>query len=130
MESIACQSWIGFALGSCGLFVRGPRECRRRRSTPEFGPNVLVFNPSMPAAAIQQQIDKVYAMQQHSEFGVSAAMRCSFLPGEYHVDVPVGFYTQVLGLGATPDAVHITGNVHSDASLAAQQCDLHLLASR
>ena len=30
---------------------------------------------------------------------------------------PVGFYTQVLGLGATPDAVHITGNVHSDASL-------------
>jgi len=31
--------------------------------------------------------------------------------------VPVGFYTQVLGLGTTPDAVHITGNVHSDASL-------------
>ncbi len=43
--------------------------------------------------------------------------RLLFLPGEYHVDVPVGFYTQVLGLGATPDAVHIMGNVHSDASL-------------
>jgi hypothetical protein len=40
-----------------------------------------------------------------------------FLPGEYHIDIPVGFYTQVLGLGATPDAVHIIGNVHSDASL-------------
>jgi hypothetical protein len=83
---------------------------------PDLGPNVLVFNPSMPAAAVQEQIDKVYAIQQHSEFG-SARYALLFLPGEYHVDVPVGFYTQVLGLGATPDAVHITGDVHSDASL-------------
>ncbi len=70
----------------------------------------------MPSAAIQEQIDKVYAIQQHSEFG-SARYAFLFLPGEYHVDIPVGFYTQVLGLGATPDAVHIIGNVHSDASL-------------
>ncbi len=83
---------------------------------PNLGPNVLVFNPSMPAAQIQKQIDKVYAIQQNSEFG-SARYALLFLPGEYHVDVPVGFYTQVLGLGATPDAVHIAGNVHSDASL-------------
>jgi hypothetical protein len=82
----------------------------------DFGPNVLIFNPSMPSAAIQSQIDKVYAAQQHSEFG-SARNAFLFLPGDYHVDVPVGFYTQVLGLGVTPDAVHITGNVHSDASL-------------
>ncbi len=83
---------------------------------PDLGPNVLLFSPSMPSAEIQAQIDKVYAIQQHSEFG-SARYALLFLPGEYHVDIPVGFYTQVLGLGATPDAVHITGNVHSDASL-------------
>jgi hypothetical protein len=83
---------------------------------PEFGPNVLLFDPSMPSAEIQTQIDKVYAIQQHSEFG-TARYALFFLPGEYHIDIPVGFYTQVLGLGATPDAVHITGNVHSDASL-------------
>jgi len=83
---------------------------------PDLGPNVLIFTPSMPAAEIQQQIDKVYAMQQHSEFG-PARYALLFLPGEYHVNVPVGFYTQVLGLGATPDAVHIAGDVHSDASL-------------
>ncbi|MFZ0746229.1 MAG: coagulation factor 5/8 type domain-containing protein [Terracidiphilus sp.] len=70
----------------------------------------------MPSAEIQQQIDKVYAVEQHSEFG-PARYALLFLPGEYHVDVPVGFYTQVLGLGASPDGVHITGNVHSDASL-------------
>jgi hypothetical protein len=85
-------------------------------AAPDFGPNVLVFNPSMPDAAIQEQIDKVYAIQQHSEFG-SARYALLFLPGQYRVDVPVGFYTEVLGLGATPDAVHIMGNVHSDASL-------------
>ncbi len=83
---------------------------------PDLGPNVLVFNPSMPAQEIQAQIDKVYAIQQHSEFG-SARYALVFLPGEYHVDVPVGFYTQVIGLGPTPDAVHIIGNVHADASL-------------
>ncbi len=83
---------------------------------PDFGQNVAVFDPSMPSAAIQAQIDKVYAVQQHSEFG-SARNAFLFLPGEYKVDIPVGFYTEVVGLGATPDAVHITGNVHSDASL-------------
>jgi hypothetical protein len=83
---------------------------------PDFGPNVLIFSPSMPAASIQDQIDKVYAIQKKSEFG-SARYSVFFLPGEYKVDVPVGFYTQVLGLGASPDDVHITGNVHADASL-------------
>ena len=89
----------------------------RRNALPRLGPNVMIFDPSMPAAAIQEQIDKVYAIQQHSEFG-TARYALLFLPGTYHVDVPVGFYTQVLGLGATPDAVHIVGDVHADASLA------------
>jgi hypothetical protein len=83
---------------------------------PDLGPNVLVFDASMPSSAIQEQIDKVYASEEHSEFG-SERYALLFLPGEYHVDAPVGFYTQVLGLGATPDAVHIAGNVHADASL-------------
>src|ERR1039457_1573433 len=36
---------------------------------PDLGSNVLLFDPSMPSARIQEQIDKVYAIQQHSEFG-------------------------------------------------------------
>ncbi|MGC1422588.1 MAG: coagulation factor 5/8 type domain-containing protein [Terracidiphilus sp.] len=101
---------------SLQLAAAGPPPAHNLASTPDLGPNVLLFDPSMSSADIQTQIDKVYAIQQHSEFG-SARYALLFLPGEYHVDVPVGFYTQVLGLGATPDAVHITGNVHSDASL-------------
>lgn len=94
---------------ACGRAAAAPKQ-------PDFGASVLIFNPSMPAAQIQQQIDAVYAVQQHSEFG-PARNAFFFLPGEYHVDVPVGFYTEVIGLGPSPDSVHIIGNVHADASL-------------
>jgi hypothetical protein len=84
-------------------------------ATPDFGPNVLIFNPSMPSETIQAQIDKVYAAQRRNEFGPERNALL-FLPGNYNVDIPIGFYTQVLGLGASPDSVHITGNVHSSAA--------------
>jgi hypothetical protein len=83
---------------------------------PDFGPNVLIFDPSMSAQAIQKRIDGVYATQKHNEFG-SERNALLFLPGSYSVDVPVGFYTEVMGLGASPDATRIAGNVHADANL-------------
>ena len=100
-----------FALGACCMHAAS-----KQRVHPELGAKVLVFDPSMPAEAIQAEIDKVYAVEEHSEFG-KERYALLFLPGEYHVDVPIGFYTEVIGLGATPDAVHIVGNVHSDATL-------------
>ncbi|MGA8938247.1 MAG: coagulation factor 5/8 type domain-containing protein [Acidobacteriaceae bacterium] len=84
--------------------------------TPDFGPNVSIFSPATPAAKIQAEINRVYAIQQHNEFGPQRNAFL-FLPGNYSVDVPVGFYTEVAGLGATPNATHISGNVHADASL-------------
>ncbi|HWB58620.1 MAG TPA: hypothetical protein VG733_03975, partial [Chthoniobacteraceae bacterium] len=73
---------------------------------PDFGPNVLVFDPSMNN--IQQQIDGV------SRYGQFDGRRCALLfkPGNYKVDAKVGFYDQVLGLGQTPDAVVLDG-LHS-----------------
>ena len=88
----------------------------KQTPAPDFGLNVLVFSPSMPTAEIQKQIDAIYAAQQHSEFGTQRNA-ILFTPGDYKLDVPIGFYTEVIGLGATPDAVRITGNVHADASL-------------
>ena len=100
----------------CGASACGGANADAQSTKPDLGPNVLIFDPSMPAKEIQERIDKVYAVEEKSEFG-PARYALLFLPGKYHVDVPVGFYTQVLGLGATPDAVEIDGNVHSDASL-------------
>ena len=106
----ACACSAGLAIG------QGAAQSTAAGAHRDLGANVLVFNPKMKAAEIQEKIDKVYAVQQHSEFG-KERYALLFLPGEYHVDVPIGFYTEVIGLGATPDAVHIVGNVHSDASL-------------
>ena len=85
-------------------------------SEPHFGPNVLIFNSSMAAATMQKRIDEVYATQQNNQFG-PARNALLFAPGDYKLDIPIGYYTQVLGLGGSPDGVHITGNVHSDATL-------------
>jgi hypothetical protein len=104
--SIAAGMGLMLGLVSCAAQTAGK---------PDFGPNVLIFNPSMPSAAIQKQIDAVYAIQQRNEFGPERNA-FFFLPGNYRVDVPVGFYTEIAGLGASPDDVHITGNVHADAS--------------
>ena len=85
---------------------------------PNFGPNVLVFDPSMPSATIQNLLNGVFANQQNNQFG-SSRYAFFFKPGQYtNLDVNLGYYTQVLGLGQMPDDVVITGNVHSDGVLA------------
>ncbi len=121
------SSLLFCSLSSLSLSAQWEREARlwlttalpspaAKGATPDFGANVMVFAPSMSSQAIQKQIDAVYATQEHNEFGPQRNALL-FMPGEYKVDVPVGFYTEVIGLGVTPDSVHITGNVHSDASL-------------
>jgi len=96
-----------------GMFAGRGVSVIAQQSKSDFGPNVLVFSPSMPATDIQAQIDKVYAVQQRNEFGPERNALL-FLPGEYKVDVPIGFYTEAIGLGASPDDVHITGDVHAE----------------
>src|ERR1700731_4790176 len=100
---------------TAGLLAGALPALAAKGAKPEFGPNVLIFDPSMPALAIQKQIDAVYATQGHNEF-ISQRNALLFFPGNYSVDVPVGFYTEVTGLGASPDATRIAGNVHADAS--------------
>lgn len=106
-------SVLSIAVRASGFSVIEKSAAER---SPDFGPHVFVFNPKMPSTEMQTRIDQVYAEQEHSEFG-PGRYALLFLPGEYKLDVPVGFYTQVIGLGASPDEVHITGNVHADASL-------------
>jgi hypothetical protein len=83
-------------------------------AAPDFGPNVLIFDPSMSSGDIQGQLDGVYNDQDGAQFG-EGRYAFFFKPGEYQNDVKVGFYTQVLGLGKSPDDVSITGAVRSKA---------------
>ncbi|MEU6086491.1 RICIN domain-containing protein [Streptomyces sp. NPDC047085] len=81
---------------------------------PDLGPNVVLFDPSMSSATIQSRLDSLFKQQETNQFG-SQRYAVLFRPGTYSADVNVGFYTQVLGLGLTPDAVNVNGAVHAEA---------------
>jgi hypothetical protein len=81
---------------------------------PDLGPNVVVFDPSMSASSIQSQLNTIFNQQQSNQFG-SQRYAVLFKPGTYSADVNVGFYTQVAGLGLSPDDVTINGAVHAEA---------------
>jgi hypothetical protein len=80
-----------------------------------FGPNVLVFDPSMDKASVQAQVNAVFDIEQYNQFG-TPRHALLFKPGTYDIDVPVGFFTHVVGLGAFPDDVKIA-SVRSEAAL-------------
>ena len=63
---------------------------------------------------IQSQLDAIFRKQERSQFG-SNRYAFLFKPGEYQLDIQMGFYTEALGLGESPDRVAITGAVRSTA---------------
>ena len=84
------------------------------QATPDFGPNVTIFDPSMSASSIQSKLTSVFNAQQSAQFG-AARTALLFKPGTYNVDANVGFYEQVSGLGLVPGQVTINGQVHAEA---------------
>jgi hypothetical protein len=83
---------------------------------PALGPNVYVFDPSMPQVKIQQTVDAIAAQQVPDQFGTHR-YALLFKPGIYGsatdpLNFQVGYYTEVAGLGATPGDVVINGSVY------------------
>ena len=82
---------------------------------PDFGPNVHIFDPSMPTATVQASLDEAFNAQKANQFG---DRRDAFLfkPGTYNdTYANVGYYTSVAGLGLSPDDTNINGAVTVDA---------------
>jgi hypothetical protein len=79
-----------------------------------FGPNVFVFDPSMPAADVEKTVNDIFSKMEKNQFGPDR-YALLFKPGTYRVDFNVGFYTHVAGLGRNPDDVHIDGAVTVNA---------------
>jgi hypothetical protein len=80
---------------------------------PDFGPNVLVIEPSTPSATIQAALD---AASKETEFG-SGRHAVLFKPGTYAVDAQIGYYTTVAGLGFHPDDVVINGGLRVEGQI-------------
>jgi hypothetical protein len=82
---------------------------------PDFGPNVLIFTPSMPLDQIQSAVNAVAAQQVNNQFGTQR-FALLFEPGTYGsaaapLIFQVGYYTTVAGLGASPRDVTINGAI-------------------
>ena len=82
---------------------------------PALGPNVRIFDPSMPVSEIQATVDAIHAQQVNDEMG-SRRYLLLFKPGIYGsasqpLQMKVGYYTEVAGLGASPEDVTINGKI-------------------
>ena len=89
--------------------------CRASEPNPPTWPaSIEVFSPSDDAGKIMGKINAAFDINgghtpanrgQFSDKGFAFL----FKPGSYEVDAPVGFYTQIVGLGETPEEVIFTG---------------------
>jgi len=83
---------------------------------PALGQHVYVFEPDMSMDRIQVTLDSIFELQRHRESEFNAnRFALMFMPGEYALDFRVGYYMQVLGLGASPEDVVIRGAVRSNS---------------
>jgi len=78
---------------------------------PSWPGNVYVFDPSTPSTT-QSVVNQVYSQNggHNPPFnGQWSSGRYAFLfkPGTHNVQVPVGYYTSIMGLGKTPTDVTI-----------------------
>src|SRR6266511_5581783 len=109
---------LGLALATAGALTGTAATAAPTRAGgigPDLGANVTVFDPSMPGSQIQATLDAAHAKQVDNEMGTD---RYAFLfkPGTYGtadhpLQIKVGYYTEISGLGASPSDVVINGKV-------------------
>jgi len=92
-----------------------PAYAEKYNKSP-LGENVFVFDPGMDMKEIQVLIDTIFKIQsgRSSEFS-KYRYALLFKPGKYNLDVKVGYYMHILGLGKSPEDVVIVGAVRSNS---------------
>jgi hypothetical protein len=105
------------AVASATYTIGSSQTCTTQPDIPNFGPNVRIFDPSMPSATIQAQLDADFNAQKDTLTAQFAPRRVAhlFKPGTYNIHDDVGYYTSVAGLGQNPGGVVINGDITVDA---------------
>lgn len=102
-----------------GALMAGPAAAAAPQAVdpfdPDFGPNVTIYSPDTPLDQIQSELDALHAQQVDAEMSTDR-QAVYFLPGQYGdttdpLQFNVGYYTDVAGLGASPEDVTIHGGV-------------------
>jgi Pectate lyase superfamily protein len=113
LTTVVSMSWTGPAVAQPGAAAV---------AAPDLGPNVKIFDPSMPTSQIQATVDAIAHQQVGNQFGPQR-YALLFKPGTYGtaaapLNFQVGYYTTVAGLGLSPNDVVINGSVYVH-----NQCD-------
>jgi hypothetical protein len=111
---------IAVALVAGALAITGTAAAGHgsgKPAAPDFGPNVKIFDPSMSTSTIQATVDAISGQQVSNEFGTQR-YALLFMPGTYGsaaapLNFQVGYYTEVAGLGASPNDVTVNGTIDS-----------------
>jgi hypothetical protein len=112
----AIATAVGVALAAAfplsGTAAAAPQQAD---DGPDLWANVTVFDPTMPVSEIQATLDATHAAQVDNEMGTER-FTYLFKPGTYGtaenpLQIKVGYYTEIAGLGDSPDDVVINGKV-------------------
>jgi hypothetical protein len=116
LAAVALVAGAGFAAVPSQVAAAAGSICPDA-NVASFGPNVCVFTDTMSQAAIQHDLDSIATQQVPvaSQFD-SQRYAVLFRPGTYGsaaspLVFQVGYYTQVAGLGAMPQATVINGAI-------------------
>jgi hypothetical protein len=60
---------VSVALAATGGAAASPDALRVAAAVPDFGSNVLIFDPSMPTSQIQATVDTIADQQVDNEMG-------------------------------------------------------------
>ena len=118
MYGTARATQYGYSLWEFQVF--GPASggggtgCTGQSNTPNFGPNVYIFDPGMSSSSIQTTLNNVFNTQKLNQFGTQR-YALLFKPGTYSAEANIGYYTSIQGLGQDPDNVTINGDVTVDS---------------
>ncbi|MFG1919411.1 discoidin domain-containing protein [Micromonospora sp. NPDC048898] len=106
--------WEFQVYGETGGGTNEPPVTPTDPRNPNLGPNTFVFDPSTPTSTIQSRLNTLFTQQETNQFGPQR-YAVLFKPGTYTADVNLGFFTQVAGLGLSPDDVNLNGHVRTEA---------------
>eukprot|EP00600_Ochromonadales_sp_CCMP1393_P000501 CAMPEP_0174980406 /NCGR_PEP_ID=MMETSP0004_2-20121128/15335_1 /TAXON_ID=420556 /ORGANISM="Ochromonas sp., Strain CCMP1393" /LENGTH=656 /DNA_ID=CAMNT_0016232073 /DNA_START=242 /DNA_END=2212 /DNA_ORIENTATION=+ len=83
---------------------------------PNWPDSVSIFTPEMSSSEIESVVNAAYAVnggdpRSTCDNGQFSSERFAFMftPGTYAADIPVGYYTSVYGLGASPEDTIFSG---------------------
>ena len=117
-ERVGRRLALSFALPlavAASMITTGIAAASPPPAQPDFGPNVVIIDPSMSTSQIQTTVDAISTQQIPSQFG-TGRFAVLFKPGTYGsvaapLNFQVGYYTDVAGLGALPTDVTVNGTM-------------------